>query len=92
MAIRNVWDLEAVTYPIALNLIKGTTAQFGTNTHIFFIVCYSQLIIKTMQECKWSYFKFGYYFQLTKSNVFQIIGKDKEEQWRTKFKVSFNWL
>jgi len=44
-----------------------------------------------MQECKWSYFKFGYYFQYTKSNVFQIIGQE-EGQWRTKFKVSFNWL
>jgi hypothetical protein len=36
-----------------------------------------------MQECKWSYFKFGYYFQYTKSNVFQIIGQE-EGQWRTK--------
>jgi len=45
-----------------------------------------------MEECKWSFFKFGYYFQYTKSNVFQIIGKDKEDQWRTKFKVSFNWF
>lgn len=47
MTIRNVWDLKAVTYPHTLKLIKGTTAQFGTNTHIFFIVCYSQLIITT---------------------------------------------
>lgn len=34
----------------ALKLIKGITAQFGTNTHIFFIVCYSQLIFKFMYE------------------------------------------
>ena len=45
-----------------------------------------------MQECKWSYFKFGYYFQYTEDKVFQIIGKDKEGQWRTKFKVRFNCL
>ena len=44
LTIRNVWDLEAVTYPHTPNLIKGTTAQFGTNAHIFFIVCYSLLI------------------------------------------------
>lgn len=39
LAIRNVWDFEAVAYPTTLNLIKGITAQTSTNTHIFFIAC-----------------------------------------------------
>lgn len=38
-----------------------------------------------METCIWSYFKFGYYFQLTNNFVFQIIGKH-EEQWVVKFK------
>ena len=50
MTIRNVWDLEAVTYPHTLNKIKGTTAQIGTNTHILFIVCYRQLINNIMYK------------------------------------------
>ena len=38
-----------------------------------------------METCIWSYFKFGYYFQLTNNFVFQIIGK-REEQWVVKLK------
>lgn len=41
-----------------------------------------------MDKCKWSYFKFGYYFQFTENNKFQIIGK-KQGQWVTKFKIQF---
>ena len=38
--------LKAVPYPDTQHLIKGSTVQFGTDTHIFFIVCYSQLIFR----------------------------------------------
>jgi hypothetical protein len=58
----------------------------------FYIACYSQLIINQMEKCKWSFFKFNHYFQLTETKVFQVIGKNKEEQWTVKFRVSFNWL
>lgn len=37
-----------------------------------------------METCIWSYFKFGYYFQLNYNFVFQIIGK-REGQWVVKF-------
>ena len=42
-----------------------------------------------MELCKWGYFKFNHFFQYTENNVFQIIGKNKEDQWVLKFKVSF---
>ena len=45
-----------------------------------------------MEKCKWSFFKLGYYFQLTETKKFQIIGKNKEEQWVIKLRVPFNWL
>jgi len=54
--------------------------------------CYSQLILNKMEKCKWSFFKFNHYFQFTETKVFKVIGKNKEEQWAVKFKVSFNWL
>jgi hypothetical protein len=53
---------------------------------------YSQLIFNQMEKCKWSFFKFNHYYQYTEKKVFQIIGKNKEEQWAVKFRVSFNWL
>ena len=34
-------ELEAVTYRTELNLIKGTTAQFGNITRINFMRCYA---------------------------------------------------
>ena len=37
--------LKAVSYPDARKLIKGNTVKFGTNTRIFYIVGYSQLIL-----------------------------------------------
>ena len=45
-----------------------------------------------MEKCKWSFFKFNHYFQFTETKVFQVIGKNEEEQWTVKFRVSFNWL
>ena len=45
-----------------------------------------------MEKCKWSFFKFNHYYQYTEKKVFQIIGKNKEEQWAVKFRVSFNCL
>ncbi len=46
-----------------------------------------------MEKCIWSYFKFGFYFQLTNNFVFQLIGK-REEQWRTVFKkqLKIKWI
>lgn len=38
--------LKAVSYPDTQHLIKGNTVQFGTDTRIFYIVCYRQLILK----------------------------------------------
>jgi len=38
-----------------------------------------------MELCKWGFFKFNHFFQYTENNVFQIIGKNKEEQWVVKF-------
>jgi len=37
-----------------------------------------------MNKCKWSIFKFGYYFQYTEDNKFQILGKNEEGQWTDK--------
>ncbi len=36
--------LKAVSYPDTRNIIKGSTVKFSTDTRIFYIVCYSQLI------------------------------------------------
>ena len=45
-----------------------------------------------MEKCKWSFLKFNHYFQFTEKKVFQVIGKNKEEQFVVKFRVYFNWL
>lgn len=37
--------LKAVSYPDTRMIIKGSTVQFGTNTRIFYIVCYRQYFI-----------------------------------------------
>ena len=42
-----------------------------------------------MEKCYFSWFIFNFYFQFTKSKKFQIIGKNEELQWVTKFKIDF---
>ena len=44
--------LKAVSYPDTRMIIKGSTVQFGTDTRIFYIVCYSALILTKMEEVK----------------------------------------
>jgi hypothetical protein len=45
LTIKNVWDLETVTYPHTLKLIKGTTAQIGTTPIYFYCVLATVLLI-----------------------------------------------
>jgi len=37
--------LKAVSCPALMKFEKGNAVQFGTNTRINFILCYSQLIL-----------------------------------------------
>jgi len=37
-----------------------------------------------MNECFWSFYKLGHYFQFTQNRIFQVIGM-RESQWRTIF-------
>lgn len=37
--------LKAVSYPDIRKKIKGSTVQFGTDTRIFYIVCYRQYFL-----------------------------------------------
>ena len=38
--------LKAVSYPDTQHLIKGSTVKFGTDTRIFYIVCYRQFLLR----------------------------------------------
>jgi hypothetical protein len=42
-----------------------------------------------MENCYFSWFILNFYVQFTKSKKFQIIGKNHELQWVTKFKINF---
>lgn len=52
--VPNGWQYEmygiksGILYPDTRMIIKGSTVQFGTDTRIFYIACYRQLIFKFM--------------------------------------------
>lgn len=44
--------LKTVSYPDTRHLIKGSTVKFGTNTRIFYIVCYGLYLLNYARDNK----------------------------------------